>query len=134
LIAVLFGADEVASGISSERIVVGGFSQGGALALTAGLRSSRKLAGIIGLSAWLPLVKSYPEKLGQKVKEVPALMCSGDADNVVNPLFSSHSAKAMSDLGIPVEFKSYAGLAHSANPEELRDVRDFLLSSLPVLR
>jgi lysophospholipase I len=104
------------------------------LALTAGLRSPRKLAGILGMSAWLPLGKSYPGKLGQKAKEIPTLMCSGDADNVVNPLFSSHSAKTMSDLGIQVEFKSYAGLAHSANPEELHDVRDFLKSALPLPR
>jgi predicted esterase len=122
--------DEVAKGISSERIVVGGFSQGGALALAAGLQFSQKLAGIVAMSSWLPLSRSYPDKLGRHAKEVPVLMCSGDVDNVVNPMFSSQSSKALSDIGVSVEFKSYPGLAHSANPVELRDVCEFLQRTL----
>lgn len=122
-------ADEIRAGIPSERIIIGGFSQGGATALIAGLRSSRKLAGVVALSAWLPLRSNYSSMSGElpeSVKSTPMIMCGGDADNVVNPLFQSRSAKVLQDIGMNVEFRTYPGLAHSADPVELNDVAKFV--------
>lgn len=64
---------EISGGISADRIVVGGFSQGGALALHLGLRSSHKLAGCVAFSAWVPLHKDYPQALSETSKSLPIL-------------------------------------------------------------
>jgi predicted esterase len=72
---------EVAAGVPRERIVLAGFSQGGALALFTGLNQPGRLAGIVAMSAYLPLpekVKPAPEALA-----TPVLLCHGDADGVV---------------------------------------------------
>lgn len=127
-------ADEVSSGIPTERIIVGGFSQGGAVALIAGLRSTHKLGGIVALSSWLPMRKEFQNSspgLSSLAKETPVLMCGGDMDNVVNPLFQSGSAKVLRDLGVDVDFRTYPGLAHSANVSELSDFAKFVKQVLP---
>lgn len=65
---------EVSSGIPAERIVLGGFSQGGGLALYSSLTYPKKIAGVVGLSCWLPLNKSFPAS--KKVSdELPTLLC-----------------------------------------------------------
>lgn len=66
---------EVEAGIPPERIIVGGFSQGGAVALTAHLRLRKKIAGTIVLSSWLPLRKSYPNAFSEANQTTPILMC-----------------------------------------------------------
>jgi lysophospholipase I len=97
--------------------------------LTAALRTKRKLAGVVGMSTWVPMAGSL-EPVDPVVKSTSTLICGGDADNVINPRFTADSAKTMRDLGLDVEFKSYAGLAHSANPTELNDVSDFVKKAL----
>jgi lysophospholipase I len=108
---------------------VGGFSQGGAVALTTALRSKRKLAAVVGMSTWVPMAAKL-EPVDPVTKTTRTLICGGDADNVVQPRFTANSAKTMMDLGLEVEFKSYAGLAHNANPTELKDVADFIKKAL----
>lgn len=75
--------NEVKAGIPANRIILGGFSQGGALALYSALTYPEKLGGVIGLSGWLPLHSSFP---ATKVcpGDVPILLCHGDADPIVS--------------------------------------------------
>lgn len=75
--------NEVKAGIPANRIILGGFSQGGALALYAALTYPEKLAGVIGLSCWLPLHSSFPATKTCP-DNVPILLCHGDVDPIVS--------------------------------------------------
>lgn len=72
--------DEEKSGIPADKILIGGFSQGGALALYSGLTYSKPLAGIIGLSCWIPL----HESISITNKQTPIFQGHGDADQIVS--------------------------------------------------
>jgi predicted esterase len=124
-------AAEVAAGVPSDRIVVAGFSQGAAAALMT-LRDDAKLAGVVALSGYLPLAGDGAASPANGA--TPVLMCHGDADAVVAYRFGTASRDAVVAAGLPVEFKAYAGMGHSACPEELRDVGDFLEARLPPLK
>lgn len=123
--------DQVTKGIPPERIVVAGFSQGGALALTSALQSERKLAGVIGLSTWLPLRGEYPALLSSGAEETEIFMGHGTADQVVSFGFGQKSADIIKQLGRNITFKSYPGLTHSASPEEISDITEFINRCLP---
>lgn len=123
--------EQVAAGIPVSRIVVAGFSQGGAVALTLGLRSERGLAGIVGMSTWLPMRAKYPASLHNGAKAAPILMCHGTSDQVLHFDFGKASAETVERLGRNITWKAYPGLQHSANEKELADVADFLKSVLP---
>ncbi|CAH0546431.1 unnamed protein product [Brassicogethes aeneus] len=74
--------NEIKAGIAANRIVLGGFSQGGALALYSALCFPQKLAGVVALSCWLPLRKSFPGAM-KTSNELSVLQCHGDCDPVV---------------------------------------------------
>ncbi|KAH7305489.1 acyl-protein thioesterase 1 [Stachybotrys elegans] len=100
---------EISNGIPSERIVLGGFSQGGAMSLFSGLTSAVKLAGIIGMSAWLPLSGSFKSHLpaDNLNKATPVLMAHGDMDPVVRFEWANESQKLLSSEGYDVTLKVY---------------------------
>jgi lysophospholipase-2 len=121
---------EEKNGISSNRIVIGGFSQGGALSLYSALRLQKPLAGVIALSSWLPLSKKFPEAaVGNK--ETPFLQCHGDCDPLVAFKWGIGTAEMLRRLVKSVEFKTYGGLGHSSCEEEMEDVKDFINKQLP---
>lgn len=126
---------EVARGTPAHRIVLGGFSQGCALALTVLLRSNRVLGGGIGLSGWLPMASAYPAALGKAggrvVGDVGLLMCHGEQDVVVAAAHGKASAAAVEELGIKVTWRSFRGLAHGASGAEMMEVAEFLRDALP---
>lgn len=125
---------EVRNGIPSHRIILGGFSQGGALSLYTALTTQQKLAGVVALSCWLPLRKSFPQASASSAnKDMHVLQCHGDADPLVPFLFGSQTAEKMKSLINPanVTFKSYRGLPHSACPEEMVDIKRFIEKQLP---
>lgn len=76
-------ADEEKTGIASNRIFLGGFSQGGALALYSGLTYANPIAGILAMSTWLPKSDVVLKQIESK-KEVPVLQCHGDVDLIVS--------------------------------------------------
>eukprot|EP00127_Corallochytrium_limacisporum_P007206 Clim_evm79s243 gene=Clim_evmTU79s243 len=118
---------EIANGIPPEKIVLGGFSQGGAMTLYTGLQLDKKLAGYVALSCYLPLRKHVTENLGKFAKEVPVFQCHGDADMVVQHSYGHKSYEYMkNELGLNVTFKSYRGLPHALHPQELVDIKNFL--------
>lgn len=123
---------EKAKGIPADRMIVGGFSQGGALAMHVALRYPEKLAGCVGCSAWVPLRDAYPDSLGAGVKEgIPFLQCHGNVDQVVNYSWGHHSHELLKRMGINSQFTTYPNMGHSACEEEFEAVGDFIRSVLP---
>ena len=106
-------AAEVAAGIPHDRIVLGGFSQGGAVALLAGLTAPSALAAIVGMSCWLTLSKTFRDEQGFVPEgnppntKTPVLLCHGDEDKIVRYSFGEATAKLLKELGYSVKFSTY---------------------------
>lgn len=113
---------EITAGISANRIIVGGFSQGGALALHAGLTFSEPLGGIVGLSCWLPLHKSFPAAK-KTADSVPIFQCHGEVDPVVPYKFGQLSHYSLKTFMTNAQFVSYKDLSHSSSQEEMNAVQ-----------
>ncbi|KAF7281146.1 acyl-protein thioesterase 1 [Rhynchophorus ferrugineus] len=122
--------DEIKGGIPAERILLGGFSQGGALAIYAALTFTQKLAGVVALSCWLPLRKNFPAAK-KCPDDVPIFQCHGDCDPVVPYKWGQMTASVLKTLLKNVEFKSYRSLMHSSNDEEMRDIKAFINKNMP---
>lgn len=120
-------------GIPSERIIIGGFSQGGALALYSAFTYSKRLAGVIALSCWLPLHAKFPALCSEANKTVPVIQCHGDQDFVVPLQWGQLSASMMSKFldKSSFHFKVYPGLSHSSSKAELVDVMHFIKERVP---
>ena len=116
---------EVDKGIPSERIVLAGFSQGGAIALHAGLRYSKPLAGILALSTYLPIHDGTRKEASKANHSLPIFMAHGSQDPVI-PLSTSEASRGfLTELGYVVECHTYP-MPHSVCAEEVRDIRDWL--------
>ncbi|KAF4972119.1 hypothetical protein FSARC_1259 [Fusarium sarcochroum] len=124
---------EVDSGIAPERIVLGGFSQGGAMSLLAGLTCTSKLGGIVGLSSWLLLAKTFADivKPTDANRQTPVMMFHGEEDPIVHFQRGKLSADMLKELGYDVSWRTYPGMGHSACLEELDEVETFLRKQLP---
>ncbi|XP_033841712.1 acyl-protein thioesterase 1 [Periophthalmus magnuspinnatus] len=125
---------EVKNGIPSHRILLGGFSQGGALSLYTALTTNHKLAGVLALSCWLPLHDSFPQASANSVnKDMHVLQCHGNADPVVNYAFGKMTAEKMQTLINPANytFKTYPDLSHCSCPKEMSDIKHFIEKTLP---
>lgn len=117
--------EERAGGIDAGRIVVAGFSQGGAIALHTGLRYPRKLAGILALSTYLPLGDATEKEAAGANHDIPIFMAHGSQDPVI-PLSSSEASRAfLTSLGYVIETHTYP-MPHSVCGEEIRDIGDWL--------
>ncbi|KAJ5249135.1 acyl-protein thioesterase 1 [Penicillium chermesinum] len=126
--------EQMDKGIKPSRIVLGGFSQGGVMAVFTGLTSKEKLGGIFGMSCYLTLsdrIKNYvPEDWPNK--DTPVWLAHGEDDEVVKFPLGQMSHKMMKELGVQnVSFKSYPDLGHSADPQEIVDLEKFLEETLP---
>ena len=120
---------DVAAGVPEKRIVLAGFSQGGAVSLHCGLRRQHSLAGILALSTYLPLADTLPHEAQASNRKTPIFMGHGDVDPIV-PLSQGHStAELLKDLDYPVDFRSYP-MPHSVCLEELRDIGNWLSTVL----
>ncbi|MGD9386662.1 MAG: carboxylesterase [Gammaproteobacteria bacterium] len=115
---------EAERGIPAERLVLAGFSQGGAVALHAGLRYPHKLAGIIGLSTYLPL-KAAAGEFDAANRDTPLFMAHGSLDPVVPSFLGQESAELLVEAGYQVEYKTYV-MPHAVCPEEVEDIRNWL--------
>ncbi|TFJ84850.1 hypothetical protein NSK_003882 [Nannochloropsis salina CCMP1776] len=117
---------EVEAGVPADKIVLGGFSQGGAVTLHLALRSEVRLGGAVILSGWLPLKADYPAALTEVGKAMPYFHGHGDADGIVRHQWGQHSAEKLKELGLNYTFKTYRGLDHGATPEEMKDAVAFM--------
>ncbi|EKG18023.1 Phospholipase/carboxylesterase [Macrophomina phaseolina MS6] len=126
---------EMDKGIPSNRIVIGGFSQGGAMSLLSGVTFPHKLGGIFGLSCYLLLQNKIREMVPEENpnKDTPIFMAHGDVDPVVRYEWGQRTASKLKEWGWKVDFKTYQGLPHSADPEEIDDLEAYLRDRLPPL-
>jgi phospholipase/carboxylesterase len=122
-------ARENARGIADEHIVLAGFSQGGAIALHTGLRHPRRLAGILALSTYLPLVDTLSAEAHAANRDVPIFMAHGRGDTVIPYEFGERSGEALSAQGFALDWHDYFA-EHTISMEELRDIEDWLASVL----
>uniref|UniRef100_A0A8C9SS39 Acyl-protein thioesterase 1 n=1 Tax=Scleropages formosus TaxID=113540 RepID=A0A8C9SS39_SCLFO len=125
---------EVKNGIPSHRIVLGGFSQGGALSLYTALTMHQKLAGVMALSCWLPLRSSFPQAAASSSnKDVHILQCHGEADPLVPLVFGCLTVEKLKSFVDPanVQFKTYPRMPHSSCPQEMMDIKQFIEKQLP---
>ncbi|HWK71170.1 alpha/beta hydrolase [Pollutimonas sp. M17] len=118
-------ARENERGIPSENIVLAGFSQGCAMALQAGLRHHGKLAGLMGLSGYLPLASTAAAERHPSNQDTPIFLAHGTMDPVVVLPRAEASRQALTDLGYQVSWKTYP-MPHSVCPDEVADISAFL--------
>lgn len=126
--------------LPSDKIVLGGFSQGGGLALYTGLTHAEKLGGIVALSTWLPLRDYVIKRLNEvsfnftrdqilryfQDNFCPVFFGHGTADPVVGQHWGEKSADLIREKGVSVEWKTYRGMQHSSCAEEFGDIKAFL--------
>jgi len=137
---------EVDSGIPPERIVLAGFSQGGAMSLLTGLTNERRLAGIVVLSGWLPINRKVKAMVSSHATTLPIFWGHGAADPVVPHSLATRSVEVLkNEIGIRtvqdsdsgshdirgLEFHTYPGLAHSSSPKELSTLQSWLKIVIP---
>jgi len=116
-------------GMPAHRIVLAGFSQGSAMALMTGLRHKQRLAGIVGMSGYLPLAHSIAGERSDANALTPIFMAHGSQDNVVLVDRGSASRDALRALGYDVQWHEYP-MAHSVCMEEIADLNAWLLKTL----
>jgi phospholipase/carboxylesterase len=122
-------AREQERGMPAHRIVLAGFSQGCALALLTGLRHSQRLAGIAGLSGYLPLAPTTAAERTDANALTPVFMGHGQHDDVVDISRGSASRDALRALGYEVEWHEYP-MGHSVCMEEIEDLGRWLVKVL----
>jgi len=118
-------ARENKRGIPSSRIVLAGFSQGGVITLQAGLRQPKRLAGLMALSAYLPMSPMVEVERNAASNSVPIFMGHGSADDIVPLALAKMSRDTLIKLGYEVEWHQYQ-MPHSVCPEELADIGTWL--------
>lgn len=118
-------ARENARGIPSSRIVLAGFSQGGVMTLQVGLRQPKRLAGLMALSAYLPMSPMIEVERNAASNSVPIFMGHGIADNIVPLALGTMSRDTLIKLGYEVEWHQYP-MPHSVCAEELADIGAWL--------
>lgn len=116
---------EQAQGIPTERIVLAGFSQGGAMAFFTGLRYPKKLAGILALSTYVSLKEKLADEAHQANKDMPIFMAHGSFDSIITLDTCLVSRRLLEDLDYQVEWHEYP-MPHSVCPEEIEDIARFL--------
>jgi len=118
-------ARENARGMATDHIVLAGFSQGCAMALHTGLRLDARLAGIMGLSGYLPLAGKFAAERRPANQDTPIFLAHGTLDPVVNLSRAQAAREALVEAGYDVTWKTYP-MPHSVCPEEILDITRFL--------
>jgi phospholipase/carboxylesterase len=114
-----------AQGLPANRIVLAGFSQGGAIALLTALRYPERLAGVMALSTYLPLAPTLAAERSTGNRDVPIFMAHGRYDDLI-PLQRAHASReALEKLGYAVEWHDYP-MPHSVCAPEVADIAAFL--------
>ncbi|XP_077289104.1 acyl-protein thioesterase 1 [Arctopsyche grandis] len=116
---------EIKAGIPANRIVLGGFSQGGALALHSAMTFPQNIAGVLALSCWMPLHKRFPGDL-KATRDLPIIQFHGDCDPVVPYKWGQMTATFLKTVMSNSQFKTYAGMMHTSCDEELKDMKNFV--------
>jgi phospholipase/carboxylesterase len=120
---------EIARGVPANRIVLAGFSQGCAITLGAGLRFGQRLAGLVGLSGYLPLASTTAAERKDANALTPVFLAHGKRDPVIDIGRAAASRDALKSLGYGIEWHEYP-MEHSVSAEEVTDLQRFLLRVL----
>jgi phospholipase/carboxylesterase len=121
--------EQINRGINTPRIVLAGFSQGGAIALNTALRYSAPLAGVLALSTYLPLHTKLKEEMKEANRKTPIFMAHGQYDDIIPLVRAEQSRKILADAGYDVRWKTYP-MPHSVCAEEIADIASFLVRIL----
>jgi phospholipase/carboxylesterase len=120
---------EVTRGIAPSRIVIAGFSQGGAIALQTALRQKQTLAGVMALSTYLPLKATLAKEKTTANQNTPIFMAHGTFDQVITLERCRVSFEVLQTQSYTLQWHEYP-MAHSVSPQEIDDIRTFLLQVL----
>jgi len=116
-------ASEKERGVS--KILLAGFSQGGAIVLQTALRHPERLAGVLALSTYLPLAATLQAERSQANADVPIFMAHGQYDDIIPLSRAGQSRQLLENLGYPLEWRAYP-MPHSVCPQEIADISAFL--------
>ncbi len=118
-------------GVDASRIVLAGFSQGGAIAMHTAMRVPQRLAGLMALSTWMPLESTIGEEVvdnsESQPRELPVLMAHGTFDPMLPLAAGQHARKIMQDAGFKVQWHEYP-MAHAVCAEEISEIRKWLVN------
>ncbi|RSH77809.1 uncharacterized protein EHS24_002869 [Apiotrichum porosum] len=133
---------EVDAGIPEDRIVLGGFSQGGAISALTALTTKRKLGGYVSLSTWVPLAHKVGDMANKDAKDAAYFWGHGKDDQVVQYKYGVESVELLQKLGFTrlpagtafarpgLRFESYPGMGHSSCDKEIADLQTWLAAAL----
>lgn len=116
---------EIKQGISADKIVLAGFSQGGAMAFFTGLRYPKKLAGILALSTYVSLKEKLADEAHKANKNTPIFMAHGSFDSIITLDTCLVSRRLLEDLDYRIEWHEYP-MPHSVCSKEIEDIARFL--------
>lgn len=117
--------NEIAKGVKPTQIILAGFSQGGVIAIHAGLRYPQSLGGIIALSTFIPLSKQLKQLCHQNNQATPVFVGHGELDPLVPLNYGKDVTKFLTTMGNPVSWHEY-NMYHSVCDEEIEDIADWL--------
>jgi phospholipase/carboxylesterase len=115
---------EIERGVPSEKIIIAGFSQGGAVAYEAALSYSKPLEGLLALSTYFATTETLVESLANK--KIPILIQHGSGDFVVDEVLGQRAYRELSDRGYSVRYETY-NMDHTVCAEQVDDIRAWLL-------
>lgn len=116
---------EIERGVKSSNIILAGFSQGGAIALHTGLRYEKPLAGIMGLSTYLPLLDSVENEISDANRATAILLAHGAHDPIIPFELADNTNRFLKQLDYNTELHSYV-MEHSVCPEEIDKISDWI--------
>ena len=128
-VVLKFIQHEIASGIPANRIVLAGFSQGGAITLHTGLRYPQPLAGLLALSTYLPLPEAFAAEALPARRDTPILMCHGQHDGMLPLQLGAWSRDVLKERGYDVTWREYP-MQHQVCAEEITDIGAWLKERL----
>jgi len=120
---------EINRGITTQRMVLAGFSQGGAMALHTALRYPHPLAGIVALSTYLPLADTIEAEIHPANRNIPIFMGHGEFDPVIPLIQAQRSRSQLEQLGYSIQWHTYQ-IEHHVNYPELQDLNQWLTQRL----
>lgn len=122
--------DLVKQGFARRNIVVGGFSQGGACVLHYVSRSQQPLGGVIALSAYMPLGRTWKPISKNNIQQIPMFVAHGSEDSVLPLAYGDFAHRLLAEMGVPVTWRTYEGLGHSVDERVIHDLCGWLTDQL----
>jgi phospholipase/carboxylesterase len=120
---------ELARGVEAQNILLAGFSQGGAIVLSGGLRYPKRLGGIIALSTYLPMAEKTDAEANPANRDVPVFMAHGMLDPTISHALGEMSRDYLAQRGYAIDWHAYP-MAHQVCAEEIADLRNWMNARL----